>query len=115
MSEWFVLRRGLANGFINAAGALSGLILPLVLPSLIEKHGIPKTLRMLAIVLFSLLLPLLPFVRGRLPAAKVQAPHSHRGDSSWEWMKQRKFHFLILINTIQGLGSWFISSCSRRS
>ncbi|PVG01313.1 MFS general substrate transporter [Serendipita vermifera] len=104
MSEWFVVRRGLANGVINAAGALSGLILPLVLPGLLEKHGISKTLRMLTVFLSALLVPLLPFVRGRLPPSKIQGPLSHRGDGSRAWMKQRKFHFLILINTIQGLG-----------
>ncbi|CAG8691167.1 9719_t:CDS:2, partial [Acaulospora colombiana] len=43
---------GLANGVINAGTPLSGLVLPLILPGLIEKHGTEKTLRILAIVFF---------------------------------------------------------------
>ncbi|PVG01314.1 MFS general substrate transporter [Serendipita vermifera] len=109
MSEWFVVRRGLANGVINAGTPLSGLILPLILPSLIETHGTSKILRILAIVFFALLVPLLPFVRGRLPVSKVHAPIPNRDNNSKAWMKQRKFHSLILINTFQGLG-YFVPS-----
>jgi MFS transporter, MCT family, solute carrier family 16 (monocarboxylic acid transporters), member 10 len=105
MSEWFVARRGLANGVINAGTATGGLVLPLVLPGIIEKHGISKTLRILAIVFGALLLPLLPFMRGRLPPSRVKAPLTRSGDgSSKSWMKHRNFQFLMLINTLQGLG-----------
>ncbi|PVG01317.1 MFS general substrate transporter [Serendipita vermifera] len=104
MSEWFVARRGLANGVINAGTATGGLVLPLVLPSIIEKHGISKTLRMLAIVFSAMLLPLLPFMRGRLPPSKVTVPPTRSGEGSKTWMKHRNFHFLMLINTLQGLG-----------
>jgi MCP family monocarboxylic acid transporter-like MFS transporter 10 len=110
MTEWFVARRGLANGVMSAGTAMGGLVLPLVLPSIIEKHGIPKTLRVMAIVFAAILLPLLPFLRGRLPISKAQAPLSRRGDGSKAWMRHKTFHFLMLMSTIQGLGLSFIFS-----
>ncbi|CAG8524024.1 14806_t:CDS:2 [Acaulospora colombiana] len=82
MSEWFVARRGLANGVINAGTATGGLVLPLVLPSIIEKHGISKTLRILAIVFAVMLVPLLPLMRGRLPSSKVRVPPARNGEVS---------------------------------
>ncbi|KAK0243884.1 MFS general substrate transporter [Armillaria nabsnona] len=57
MSEWFVARRGLANGVIFAGTATGGLILPLIFPELISRYGTAKTLRILSVVL----LPALPF------------------------------------------------------
>jgi MFS transporter, MCT family, solute carrier family 16 (monocarboxylic acid transporters), member 10 len=93
---------------MSAGTAMGGLVLPLVLPSIIEKHGIPKTLRAMAIVFAAILLPLLPFLRGRLPISKAQAPLSRRGDGSKAWMKHKTFHFLMLMSTIQGLGLSFI-------
>ncbi|EEC00060.1 hypothetical protein MPER_00081, partial [Moniliophthora perniciosa FA553] len=38
MSEWFVCRRGLANGVISAGTAAGGLIFPLFLPLLISSQ-----------------------------------------------------------------------------
>ncbi|KII87260.1 hypothetical protein PLICRDRAFT_55241 [Plicaturopsis crispa FD-325 SS-3] len=101
MSEWFVKRRGLANGVIFAGTGAGGLVLPLVLPPLIAKFGPAKTLRYLSIAVLGMLLPLLPFVKGRLPASRVHGPAVR---SSREWMKSRSFWMLIMANTIQGLG-----------
>ncbi|KAF7364831.1 MFS general substrate transporter [Mycena venus] len=63
MSEWFVARRGMANGILFAGTAAGGLLLPLALPPLISKYGSSKTLRILGIAITILLFPLLPFVK----------------------------------------------------
>ena len=106
MSEWFIARRGLANGVINAGTATGGLILPLALPTLIDRYGTSKTLRILAVIFAALLLPVLPFLRGRLPDSRVRRPpsRSNAADNGRAWLRNRNFQFLMVVNTLQGFG-----------
>lgn len=102
MSEWFVARRGFANGVIFAGTAIGGLILPLVLPNLISRFGTPKTLRILSITVAILLVPSLPFVKPRIPESRNRrqtAPPRSR-----EWIKSPIFWALLATNTVQGFG-----------
>ncbi|KAJ7163489.1 major facilitator superfamily domain-containing protein [Mycena crocata] len=103
-SEWFVARRGLANGILFAGNSTGGLLLPLVLPPLISKHGASKTLRILAIAVAVLLVPVLPFVKGRLPQSRVRihgpAPRGVSGPQ--DWMKHKSFWICLAANTLQG-------------
>ncbi|KAK0504327.1 major facilitator superfamily domain-containing protein [Armillaria luteobubalina] len=102
MSEWFVARRGLANGIIFAGTATGGLILPLILPELISRYGTAKTSRILSVALAALLLPVLPFVKPRIPISRNQqqvAPPRSR-----EWIKSTSFWILLAANTFQGFG-----------
>ncbi|VDB91914.1 unnamed protein product [Peniophora sp. CBMAI 1063] len=85
LSEWFVERRGMANGAMFAGTALGGLFLPLILPPLITSYGSAVTLRYLP----------------RLPESRVQGPS--RREESQAWMKDWRFWALLLINTLQGL------------
>lgn len=102
MSEWFVARRGLANGIIFAGTATGGLILPLILPELISRYGTAKTSRILSVALAALLLPVLPFVKPRIPISRnrqqVAPPRSR------EWIKSTSFWILLAANTFQGFG-----------
>ncbi|KAJ6583983.1 MFS general substrate transporter [Mycena vulgaris] len=104
MSEWFVSRRGMANGILFAGTAAGGLILPLVLPPLISNYGSSKTLRILAIAFFILLFPLLPFVKGRLPDSRVHihGPAPRGAPGPREWMKHKSFWVFLAANTLQG-------------
>jgi len=47
LSEWFVARRGLANGVVFAGTAIGGLIIPFLLEFLLSRYGAPITLRAL--------------------------------------------------------------------
>ncbi|CCA76287.1 hypothetical protein PIIN_10282 [Serendipita indica DSM 11827] len=102
MSEWFVVRRGFANGVIYAGTAVGGLILPPILPSVIERQGAAKALRMLAIVVGAFLLPALPFLKGRLPPARVQGPSTRL--ISERLFRNPEFHVALGMNTFQGFG-----------
>ncbi|KAJ7121120.1 major facilitator superfamily domain-containing protein [Mycena epipterygia] len=101
MSEWFVARRGMANGILFAGTGAGGVILPLVLPPLISAYGSSKTLRILAIAIAILLFPLLPFVKGRLPQTRAHI-HGPAPRGAADWMKQKSFWAFIAVNTLQG-------------
>ncbi|KAJ7701419.1 MFS general substrate transporter [Mycena rosella] len=103
MSEWFVVRRGMANGIVFAGTAAGGLLLPLVLPPLISNYGSSKTLRILAIAIAILLFPLLPFVKGRLPEtrSRIHGPAPRGAPGPQDWMKSKSFWMFLAVNTLQ--------------
>ncbi|GAA5985913.1 hypothetical protein JCM11641_004826 [Rhodosporidiobolus odoratus] len=67
LSEWFVARRGLANGVCFAGTAAGGLIMPFILEVLLRKWGAARTLQGLAVSTFVLLGTALPLIKPRLP------------------------------------------------
>ncbi|GAA5834570.1 hypothetical protein JCM9279_004356 [Rhodotorula babjevae] len=67
LQEWFVERRGFANGVCFAGTAAAGLVLPFILQVLLEKYGAATTLQALSVSTFLLLGAALPLVRPRLP------------------------------------------------
>ncbi|KZP31560.1 MFS general substrate transporter [Athelia psychrophila] len=103
ISEWFVKKRGLANGVLFAGTAVGGLILPLIIPRIIAVHGAAITLRYLSIAIGILLLPCYPFLKGRLPVARVRGPAARR-PSDRAWLTSTSFWLLIAVNTVQGFG-----------
>lgn len=102
LPEWFIDRRGLANGVAFAGTAAGGLIIPLVLPHLISAYGTAKSLRILSIFLLCALLPLLPFIKGRLPASRSRVLGPAPRGSRNEWIGNALFWVLIATNTLQG-------------
>ncbi|KAJ7160130.1 major facilitator superfamily domain-containing protein, partial [Mycena filopes] len=105
MSEWFVARRGMANGILSAGTAVGGALLPLVLPHLISAYGSSKTLRILAVGIAILLIPLLPLLKGRLPQTRTRAfgPAPRGAPKTHEWMRNKTFWLFLAVNTLQGL------------
>ncbi|KAI0046069.1 MFS general substrate transporter [Auriscalpium vulgare] len=101
LSEWFVRRRGLANGVVFAGTATGGLLLPLIIPPLIRAHGTATTLRYLSVALLLSLLPTLPLVRPRLPEHRVHGP-GPRSSENGVWMKSWTWWLLLAVNTVQG-------------
>lgn len=82
--------------------ATGGLILPLVLPKMIAAYGPAKSLRILSIAIACCMVPLLPFLKGRLPPTRVNRPVSRANYRSWP--KNKSLLFLMLVNTLQGFG-----------
>ncbi|TFY82320.1 hypothetical protein EWM64_g1692 [Hericium alpestre] len=105
LSEWFVKRRGLANGIIFMGSAAGGLVLPFVLPPLLRAHGPSVTLRIFSIAIFVALLPTLPFIKPRLPVSKSRGPRRPAGRRAW--FKDWTWWTLLLCNTVVGFG-WFV-------
>ncbi|KAL1676857.1 major facilitator superfamily domain-containing protein [Schizophyllum commune] len=92
MSQWFLDRRGIANGVIFAGTSVGGVALPLAFPPLIARFGIPISLRIFAGLTLAILLPFLPFVKGRLPEThtQVRGPEPIR-KSVW-WLFAQMLH-----------------------
>ncbi|GAA5853573.1 hypothetical protein JCM8547_002510 [Rhodosporidiobolus lusitaniae] len=67
LNEWFVERKGFANGVCFAGTAAGGLVLPFVLEVLLRKFGASRTLQGLAVSTLLLLGAALPLIKPRLP------------------------------------------------
>ncbi|GAA6035327.1 hypothetical protein JCM8097_008817 [Rhodosporidiobolus ruineniae] len=83
LSEWFIERRGFANGVCFAGTAAGGLVLPFILEVLLRKWGAARTLQGLAVSTFLLLGAALPLIKPRLPLPAKNA-------SSTNAQKKRK-------------------------
>lgn len=69
MDEWFVRRKGLAYGILWSGTGIGGITIPLLLEFLLGRYGFRTTLRIWAGVLFAATLPLVYFMKPRLPPA----------------------------------------------
>lgn len=132
MAEWFVARRGFANGIIfcgkfppsckrrqftnipvHVGTAVGGLILPIVEPRLISAYGTSSTLRILGVAMAVVLVPLLPFLKGRLPNIRqTHGPIPRSNKSIFGF----GFAMLMGVNTVQSLAYfvplvWLPSKC----
>ncbi|KAL1714469.1 major facilitator superfamily domain-containing protein [Schizophyllum commune] len=103
MSQWFVERRGMANGIMFAGTSVGGVVVPLALPPLIARFGIPTTLRIFAGAILGSLVPFLSFIRGRLPEVRNQV-HGPEPRNRKEWYRDITFLLLLATNTLQAFG-----------
>ncbi|KAI9158185.1 MFS-type transporter pynF [Paramyrothecium foliicola] len=100
MNEWFIARRGIAYGVMFAGGGFSGVGFPFLLEVLLSKYGHRTTLRAVAVGIAISTLPLLPFLKGRLPVSHGGALRA----LDVSFFKQPLFYIFALSNLFQGLG-----------
>ncbi|KAM0476997.1 hypothetical protein ACHAPX_005955 [Trichoderma viride] len=100
VDEWFDRRKGLAYGLMWSGTGLGGFTIPLVLEALLNRYGFRATLRIWAVALFVLTMPLVYFVKPRLPPAMT----AHIKPLDWSFMKTRVFAIYQLGNVIEGMG-----------
>ncbi len=105
LNEFWVERRGMAYGIMCASSGLSGVVMPFIIEALLDRYGYQTTLRAIAIGLVVLTGPLIPFLRGRLPASE----QSRVERSSWICLRIPLFWIYCLSNVVQGLGYFFPS------
>ncbi|KND92100.1 Monocarboxylate transporter 10 [Tolypocladium ophioglossoides CBS 100239] len=67
LDEWFVKRKGLAYGIMWSGTGLAGFVLPLLLEYFLGRWGFRTTLRIWAVTLLILTMPLAYFIKPRLP------------------------------------------------
>lgn len=98
LNEWFDKRRGLAYGILFGAAGISGIVLPFIFEVLLKRYGYKTTLRGYAIALLVLSGPVLPLLKGRLPARSSAS--AHKTDHSF--FHRPLFYFLAASNLFQG-------------
>ena len=100
VNEWWVARRGFAWGIMLGSSGASGLAYPFIDETLLHKYGYKTTLRAMAIATVILTGPLLPLMKGRLPAS-----HNARlAKTDWSFAKKPLFWLYILSTVSQSLG-----------
>ncbi|KAH7378724.1 major facilitator superfamily domain-containing protein [Pyrenochaeta sp. MPI-SDFR-AT-0127] len=104
MDEWFVRRKGFAFGVMWAGTGLGGVITPLLLEYLLHKFGFRTALRIWTVLLFTISLPLIWFLKPRLPV-----PATNRARLGFTFLKDKSFWILQLGNVLEGFG-FFIPS-----
>ncbi|KAI0092568.1 major facilitator superfamily domain-containing protein [Irpex rosettiformis] len=102
LSEWFVNKRGMANGIVFSGAGVGGAVFPLILPPLIARYGVQKTTRAYAICILICLIPTLPLMKARLPETRVHGPAPR--SSNRQWLRKNNLWFFVAMNTIQSLG-----------
>ncbi|UNI22158.1 hypothetical protein JDV02_008074 [Purpureocillium takamizusanense] len=100
MDEWFVKRKGLAYGTMWSGTGLAGFVLPLVLEYLLGRWGFRTTLRVWAVALFVLTLPLAYFIKPRLPPTATR----HIRPFRMGFALRRTFVLHQAANVVQALG-----------
>ncbi|KAK7462382.1 hypothetical protein VKT23_007981 [Stygiomarasmius scandens] len=124
LPTWFLYRRGLANGVIFAGTAVGGVLLPFILPPLLQRYGSRVTLRFLAIGIGIGLVPGLIWIKPRVSDRRVERGPARtrtvqrssiqgtlreriwttlKDQVSW-WVSQPAFLILLLANTVQAFG-----------
>jgi MFS family permease len=106
VNEWFVQRRGLANGIMFGGAGLSGLVLPILFEKSLSALGYRLTLRIWGGILALILAPNYYFLlRGRLPDSQKTV----RRRVNYSCFKKPFFLVIALANLFQGL-AYFIPS-----
>ncbi|KAK5997754.1 MFS-type transporter pytF-like protein [Cladobotryum mycophilum] len=100
MDEWFVKRKGFAYGAMWSGTGLGGLTIPLVLEYLLGRWGFRTTLRIWAVALFVLTVPLVWFLKPRLPASAT----AHIKPFNLGFLLNRSFGLYQLGNVVEAVG-----------
>lgn len=100
LEEWFVQRRGLAFGIMWSGTGVGGVLIPLLLQTFLERFGFRTTLRIWAVCLSVLSIPVFFFVKPRLPpSSTMRAKPLNLG-----FVINRTFLFYQSANIIESLG-----------
>ncbi|RDW63423.1 hypothetical protein BP6252_10968 [Coleophoma cylindrospora] len=103
LNEWFVEKRGLAFGVVFAGGGVSGVGLPFLVEWLLARYGYHTALRGIAIAQTILLVPILPLIKGRLPASRREKT------VNWDFLQNPQFWILTISNLLQGFAIYIPS------
>ncbi|KAL8834869.1 MAG: hypothetical protein Q9176_007234 [Flavoplaca citrina] len=105
INEWWIHRRGMAFGVITCAAGVSGIAMPFIIESLLERYGYKTTLRAIAVGIAVLTGPLIPFLKGRLPPSQTSVVTRQ----NWSFTRSPLFWVYSMANIAQGLGFFFPS------
>ncbi|KAL7947776.1 major facilitator superfamily domain-containing protein [Trichoderma barbatum] len=100
MDEWFVKRKSLAYGIMWSGTGLGGFSIPMLLEFLLGRYGLRTTLRIWAVALFVLTIPVVYFVKPRLPPSAT----AHYNPFKLSFLFDRSFLIYQAANIVEALG-----------
>ncbi|KAM0756234.1 MFS general substrate transporter [Meredithblackwellia eburnea MCA 4105] len=111
LSEWFVTRRGFANGVCFAGTAAGGLVYPFLLDWMLSSYGAATCLQAMAIATALLLAISMPLLRPRIPVGRARSeslskrehPHQSSSERRRVWRSPRLWIFMVA-NVAQAFG-----------
>ncbi|KAF5869717.1 putative mfs monocarboxylate transporter protein [Botrytis fragariae] len=103
INEWWIARKGMAFGLISAASGVSGAGMPFIIQFLLEKYGYKTALRIIAVGITILTVPLLPLLKGRLPPSE----RSRLARTNWGFLKNKLFYIYGSATLIYGMGFFY--------
>ncbi|ORY55170.1 major facilitator superfamily domain-containing protein [Leucosporidium creatinivorum] len=124
LSEWWVVRRGMASGIIFAGTGVGGFCLPFLIGGLLERVGFSWMCRIWALITFTIYVGCMFSLRPRLPVSKPEqrAPWLSRGtDLSFAWnpivllMSATTFIFSLAFFAVSLLLTTYVDSISSSS
>ncbi|KAG6003938.1 hypothetical protein E4U21_001564 [Claviceps maximensis] len=115
LDEWFIKRKGLAYGIMWSGTGLSGFSLPLLLEFFLHRYGFRATLRIWAVTMLLVTVPLAYFIKPRLPPKPKAAAAAEATTNTTPQVKRvspfklgfvltRTFMLHQTENIVQGLG-----------
>ncbi|KZV88698.1 MFS general substrate transporter [Exidia glandulosa HHB12029] len=107
LMEWFVKRRGLANGIIFSGTGIGGVVVPFMVNALLHKYGKRTTFLVMvsaiaAAVMCGCTLPVLPLLKSRLPDRSASARQAAK--INYSVFKSIPLWCLIVSNWMQSMG-----------
>ena len=105
LNEWFVQKWGLAYGILCCATGVTGIAMPFVIELLLKKYGYAITLRAIAIGIVVVTGPMLPLLKGRLPASQQSTSQM----TDWSFLRKPLFFLYTISNVFQAMGYFFPS------
>ncbi|CAG8917499.1 unnamed protein product [Penicillium salamii] len=105
LDEWFIKRRAFAYAVLYSGSGCSGVAIPFLAEWLLSKYGFRTTLRIFAVAQVTLLVPILPFIRGRLPASTGRTPQK----VDLRFLKAPMFWGMVISNSTQSF-AYYIPS-----
>jgi MFS family permease len=101
LNDWFDKRKGMAYGIMWAGTGLSGSVLPFLLEYMLTNSGFRTTLRISSAGILVLTLPLVYFVKPRVPPQLVK---KHVNPFNFRFALSQTFMLHQLANIVQALG-----------
>ncbi|TEY50410.1 hypothetical protein BOTCAL_0277g00080 [Botryotinia calthae] len=103
INEWWIARKGMAFGLISAASGVSGAGMPFIIQFLLERYGYKTALRIIAVGITIMTVPLLPLLKGRLPPSE----RSSLARTNWGFLKEKLFYIYGSATLIYGMGFFY--------
>ena len=105
--EWFVAKRGLAYGIVSCSTGITDSAFPFILQLMLDRFGVPTTLRCLAVFILIVVSPVLFLVQPR--SSHHSTSHTDLLARYMQLLRQPLFYFYSASNFLQGIGYYLPS------